>query len=97
MTHTHESHRLTGMTKRLQVLLGDDELAEFQALARRRSQTTAAWVRDALRRAADGAAYPETTQRLRAVREAAAHDYPTGDMDEMLAQIERGYGGGSEP
>ena len=41
------------MSKRLQVLLDDEELAEIQELARRRHQTTAAWVRDALRVARD--------------------------------------------
>jgi predicted phage gp36 major capsid-like protein len=79
------------MTKRLQVLLDDAELAEIQELARRRHQTTAEWVREALRRARDGAAYPETARRLRAVREAAEHAYPTADIDEMLEQVERGY------
>lgn len=82
------------MTKRLQVLLDDEELAEIQELARRRHLTTAAWVREALRRARDGALYPEAGRKLRAVREAAAHAYPSGDVDEMLAEIERGYGTG---
>jgi hypothetical protein len=79
------------MTKRLQVLLDDDELAEIQELARRRRLTTAAWVREALRRARDGATYPEAGRKLRAVREAAAHAYPAGDVDEMLREIEDGY------
>jgi hypothetical protein len=85
------------MTRRLQVLLDDEELADIQELARRRHQTTAAWVRDALRRARDGAAYPEARRKLRAIREAAAHEYPGGDIEEMLDQIERGYlsGGGT--
>ena len=43
------------MTKRLQVLLDDEEFAEIQDLARRRHQTTAAWVREALRAARDTA------------------------------------------
>jgi predicted transcriptional regulator len=80
------------MTKRLQVLLDDEELAEIQELARRRHQTTAAWVREALRVARDTPAYPETGRKLRAVREAAAHTYPAGDVDDMLHEIERGYG-----
>ncbi len=79
------------MTKRLQVLLDDDELAEIQDLARRRRQTTAAWVRDALRRARETTAYPDAGAKLRAVREASAHAYPTGEMDEILASIEHGY------
>ena len=82
------------MTKRLQVLLDDEELAEIQELAHRRHQTTAAWVREALRRARDTATYPETGRKLRAIREAAAHAYPAGEIEEMLGQIERGYGDG---
>jgi len=82
------------MTKRLQVLLDDDELAEIQAVARRRHQTTAAWVRDALRVARDTASYPETGRKLHVIREAAAHAYPAGDIDGMLGEIERGYGDG---
>lgn len=78
------------MTRRLQVLLDDDELAEIQRLARRRHQTTAAWVRDALRAARD-ASGPDMERKLRAVRTAAAHSFPTGAVEDMLAQIERGY------
>jgi len=85
------------MTKRLQVLLEDDELSEIQTLARRRRQTTAAWVRDALRAARMAAEYPTVEARLRAVREAAAHDYPTADIDETLADVERGYLGETPP
>ena len=79
------------MSKRLQVLLDDEELAEIRELARRRHQTTAAWVRDALRVARDTTTYPETGRKLRAVREAAAHADPAGDVDEILHEIERGY------
>jgi hypothetical protein len=81
------------MTKRLQVLLDDEELAEIQGLARRRHQTTAAWVREALRVARDTTNYPETGRKLRAIREAAAHEYPAGDVLDMLREIEAGFGG----
>ena len=79
------------MTKRLQVLLDDEELREIQALARRRRQTTAAFVRDALRAARSAAEYALPEAKLRAVREAAAHTYPSGDIEDLLAEIERGY------
>ena len=79
------------MTKRLQVLLDDEELAEIQDLARRRHQTTAAWVREALRAARDTATYPEAGRKLRAIREAAAKTYPIADIEDVLAEIERGY------
>lgn len=79
------------MTKRLQVLLEDDELADIQALAKRRRQTTAAFVREALRSAREAADHPSPEVKLRAIREASAHAFPVGDIDEMLAEIERGY------
>jgi len=79
------------MTKRLQVLLEDDELAAIQSLARRRRQTTAAFVREALRAASEAAEYPLPEVRMRAVREAAALSYPISDIGELLAEIERGY------
>lgn len=79
------------MTKRLQVLFDDDELADIQQLARRQRKTTAAWVRDALRAARAEAAYPEPEPKLRAVREALTYAYPTGEISDLLADIERGY------
>lgn len=78
------------MTKRLQVLLDDDELDDIRTIARRRRQTTAAFVRDALRAAREAATYPSLEMKLRAVREAVVNDYPTGDIEQLLAEIERG-------
>lgn len=95
LTHDYESDILHVMSKRLQVLLEDDELAEIQALARRRRQTTAAFVREALRAASQSSDYPTTDSKLRAVREAIAHAYPTADIDQMLEETERGYRPGS--
>lgn len=83
--HTHV------VTKRLQVLFDDDELADIQRLAKRQRKTTAAWVRDVLRAARTAEAYPEAAPKLRAVREALTYSFPTGDVDALLADIERGY------
>ncbi len=80
------------MTKRLQVLLDDEELAEFQRLARRRRMTTAEWVRRSLRAAHEAEAGADVGQKLTAVRRAAAFSFPTGDIDTMLDEIEQGYG-----
>jgi hypothetical protein len=79
------------VTKRLQVLLEDDELAEIQATARRHRQSTAAWVRAALRAARRVPGPADTERKLEAVQAAARHQGPTADIDEMLAQIEHGY------
>ena len=48
-------------------------------------------MREALRVARDTTSYPETGRKLRAVREAASHNYPAGEIHEMLDEIERGY------
>ncbi|HUQ43081.1 MAG TPA: antitoxin [Candidatus Limnocylindria bacterium] len=79
------------MMKRLQVLFEDEELASIQRLAKRRRQTTAAWVRDTLRAAREAQEYPNPEPKLRAIREALTFDYPTGDIETINADIERGY------
>ena len=77
------------MTKRLQVLMDDDELTRIQRLARMERITTAEWVRRRLR---DGiAATPDTATKLAAIHAAYRHDAPAPDIDEMLEEIERGY------
>jgi hypothetical protein len=80
------------MTKRLQVLFEDDELRELQRLARQHRMTTAEWVRHVLRAARDAGAGADVGQKLAAVHTATAHSFPTGDIDLLLAEIERGYG-----
>jgi hypothetical protein len=36
-------------------------------------------------------------KKLEVIRAAAQHDYPAGDIDGMLAEIERGYATGAQP
>ena len=79
------------MTKRLQVLLDDEELAEIQATAKRHRQTTSAWVRETLRSARRTSEPADIMRKLEAIRVAAQHEGPIADMDQVLAQIERGY------
>jgi hypothetical protein len=79
------------MTKRLQVLFEDDELREIQRIARRSRVTTAEWVRRSLRAAREAESASDVGQKLSAVRAAAAHAFPTADIDVLLDEIERGY------
>jgi hypothetical protein len=79
------------MTKRLQVLFDDDELGDIQRLAKRRGMTTAEWVRRSLREARDAQSRKDPAARLAVVRAGGRHRFPTGDIDQMLAEIERGY------
>ena len=81
------------MTKRLQVLLPDEEMDEVRRAARRRRTSVASWVRQALRDARRAEAGLDAGQKLAAIREAVRHQYPTADIDQMNAEIERGYQG----
>lgn len=79
------------MTQRLQVLLDDAEFAEIRRIARRHRLTVAEWVRQALRAAKADEPAVEPRRKLMVVREAAAGAYPTADIDQMLAETERGF------
>ena len=79
------------MSKRLQVILDDAEMKEIRTIARRKRMTVAEWVRGALRNAKAEEPATDPQRKLQAVRTAIAHSFPTADIDEMLAQIERGY------
>ena len=79
------------MSKRLQVILDDPERLEIQRAARRERMTVAAWVRQALRAARRAAPRTEAKKKLEVVRAAVGHSFPTGDVDEILRDIERGY------
>lgn len=79
------------MSKRLQVVVDDSELMRFQRAARTVGLTTSEWARQTLRRAAGQIAAGDPDAKLVAIRAAARHDFPTADIDEMLAETERGY------
>ena len=84
------------MAKRLQVILRDPEYREIQRAARSRHMSIAEWVRQALALAQRREPSSDVGKKLAAVRAAVRHDFPSGDIDSMLAEIEDGYSGGSE-
>ena len=65
-------------------------MTSLRHAARRTGLTVSAWARQALRRVRDEQAGPTAESRLRALERALACNHPTGDIDEMLADIERG-------
>jgi hypothetical protein len=80
------------MAKRLQVILQDPEYREIQRAADAQQLSIAAWVRQALAAARRREPVGNVGKKLDAVRAATRHSYPTADIDDMLAEIERGYG-----
>ncbi|MGA2154568.1 MAG: antitoxin [Bryobacteraceae bacterium] len=81
------------MSKRLQVLLPDREMADIRILAGRERLTVGEWVRRTLREARTRQSVNDPEARLKAVRRGAQYSFPTADIDQMLSEIERGYRG----
>ena len=82
------------MAKRLQVILQDSDYRDIQRAARARRMSIAEWVRQSL--AAARRQQPEGTvpKKLEVLRIATQYQFPVGDIDQMLAEIEAGYLGG---
>jgi hypothetical protein len=85
------------MAKRLQVILRDSDYREIQRTARLRGMSIAEWVRQALDAARHREPASSVSKKLAAVRAAVRHEFPTADIDVMLAEIEGGYGNGTLP
>jgi predicted 2-oxoglutarate/Fe(II)-dependent dioxygenase YbiX len=79
------------MSKRLQVLLDDEEMQEIKRLARQQRTSVAEWVRRALRSARQRQPGMNKEKKVQVVREAVRHSYPTADIEELLREIESGY------
>lgn len=78
-------------------MVDESELRDIQRVARRQRMTVAEWVRQAMRAARAGAGTTDPGTKLATIRAAAAHAFPTGDIGEILAQIEGGYAEKDEP
>lgn len=79
------------MSKRLQVIIEDKEMRDIQRTAKRCQMTVAEWVRQALRVARREVPLTDANKKLGVVRSAVRHEFPTGDVDRMLQEIEQGY------
>ena len=79
------------MSKRLQVLFDEEELAELQEIARQNRMTLAEWVRQTLRDARSRQPARAAALKRQAVRKAIEREFPVADIDEMIEQIEHGY------
>lgn len=80
------------MSKRLQVLLPDDEYRRIVRAARDRGKPISQLVRDGLRRELDAETEVDPAQRIAAVLRFARFAGPTGDIDQLLGEIEQGRG-----
>jgi hypothetical protein len=79
------------MSKRLQVILEDEEMREIKRLAGLQKISVAEWVRKALRAARQKQPVRSTETKIQSVRAAARHSFPTADIEDILREIESGY------
>jgi hypothetical protein len=79
------------------VILQDREYREIQRVARSRHMSLAEWVRQALEFARRLEPTGSSSEKLESVRLAVQHEYPSADIDQMLAEIETGYRTGMRP
>lgn len=73
------------------MILRDPDYREIQRMARSRDMSIAEWVRQALELARRKEPVGSAGKKLDAIRAAARYAFPTGDIDQMLAEIEKGY------
>jgi len=77
---------------RLQVVMDEAEIREIRQMARRERLSVSEWVRRCLREARRTRPSRGADRKLKTVRTSARHAFPTADIDQMLAEIEAGYG-----
>ena len=78
------------MSKRLQIVMPDEEIEELRRSAEREGMSLSEWARIALRRAQRSQQGPTAEDKLTAVERALECGHPTGDIQEILASIEKG-------
>jgi hypothetical protein len=78
------------MSKRLQIVLPDDEYRALADAAQRQGMPVAQLVCESLRRTLAGEPELEPEQRIAAVLRFARFSGPTGEIDQLLQEIEGG-------
>ena len=78
------------MSKRLQVSLTDQEMADIRTLASHERLTVGEWVRRTLREAHTHQSVKDPEAKLKAIRRGAQYSFPTGDIDQILGEIDAG-------
>ena len=78
------------MSKRLQVILDDGDMRAIRTIAKRRRMSVAEWVRQVLRSARREEPTSDPRRKLDVLHSAVRHTFPSGDIQQMSAEIERG-------
>ena len=79
------------MSKRLQVLLPNEEMEAIQRMAKIENLNVGEYVRRTLRDAESLRASKGATAKLVSIREAVNYAFPAADIEDMNREIEQGY------
>lgn len=79
------------MSKRLQVLIPDDEYIILKKQAKNARTSLGEWVRSALRRISDSESLKSESDKIRALKIASKYCSPVDDVETMKRQITEGY------
>ncbi len=79
------------MSKRLQVILPDEEMETIRRQAKNEGLTVGEYVRRALREVESRRPSKNPAAKLVSIREAVKYSFPTACPEEMNREIERGY------
>ena len=82
------------MSKRLQLLLADDEIAELKGRAREERMTVSAWVRRAIYHEMNERPASSVRAKLELIDRLSDLGFPSGDYRDIAADIESDYGDG---
>jgi len=78
------------MSKRLQVVVKDEELERYARTAEAVGMSMSEWVRQSLRAAEREVSSGDVDAKLAAIRKAASYNFPVPDIDTLLAEMEAG-------
>ncbi len=79
------------MSKRLQVVVAEDELKRYECSAKAAGLTVSAWARQAMNAAERHTSNGDVEAKLAVIRKAATYNFPVSDIDTMLAENEQRY------
>ena len=74
-------------------MLSDSDMEEIRRLAHHEGIAIGEWVRRALDAARARESPKDSHAKLKAIRKASRYTFPTAEIEDMLAEIERGYTG----
>jgi hypothetical protein len=79
------------MSRRLQVVVAEDDLERYERSAKAAGLTVSAWARQAMNAAERQTSSGDVEAKLAVIRKAATYNLPVSDIDTMLAENEQRY------